>query len=200
MKREEQINKWLADKRIDANQVEMLKGLTDPQFTGMAALIEANAPNKPGVPKGAEDEGDEGEAGGEGEGEGEGDEGEAGGEGDEPEANQKPVTKQKKVVDANTDKDYNQWARNAYQKERTALIQTIKGNKANPYTDAELSGKGIEDLQKIAALAGNTTDRSLQPTHKGKKPQAPAGNAASDGEVEYAPLVNPNQRRAKSAK
>ena len=199
MNRQEQINKWLADKRIDANQAEMLKGLSDVQFAGVASLVDAANAQKPAVPgkPAGKGEGDEGEGEGdegEGEGDGDGDEGE-GDDGDEPEVNKSTKTpKTAKVIDFNTDEDFTEWSRSQYAKRRPTLTAKIKANKANPYTDAELAAMSINSLEKTAALASTTTDRALQPTGASKLAKKPQGNA-DEGGTEFKPLINPNQRR-----
>ena len=196
MNRQEQISKWLADKKIDANQAEMLKGLSDVQFTGFASLVDA-ANQKPAVP-GKPASADEGDGEGDGdEGDGEGDDGDGDGDGDgeEPEGNKAKTPKQKKVVDANSDDDFSEWSRLQYAKRRQTLTAKIKANKANPYSDEELGAMSINSLEKTAALASTTTDRALQPTGAGKgAAKKPTGNS-DEGEETFKPLINPNQRR-----
>jgi len=165
--KKEKIEGWVTANLLDANQAKTLEATDDAMF----ALFETNfektlvAPPKKEEPLKVNTE--EGK-----------------------EVTKKVETPVPPTVNKE-DEDRTLWANKSYKVARDGYIETIMGNKLNPYTAEELAGKSINDLEKLATLASNQTDMTAATPGSFT---TPAGNAdKGKGKPKIAPYVNKHQ-------
>lgn len=177
MNKQEQINKLLADKLITANEQKVLEGMTDEQFA-VANKFRTPTPPNADAKKGEEEDTEEGE--------------DTEDEKDGVEGNKKsevpPVTEKPAKTTPEVNED-DAWAKAQIVAKRAEYVKAITANKANAFTKAELEGMHMPQLEKMASLAGNTTDMTAAGTPAPKAP-APAGNSAK----KITPYVQPHMR------
>ena len=167
MNKQEKINKLLADKLIDANEAKTLGTFSDEQF----ALFEKNVgpAHKSAETLSTDEKEEEGE-------EEEEEDSEVDGNADKKDK----APKGSVVVDTNKDADFLVWAKQKHDAEKAANIKAIMANKSNEFTKTELETMHINTLERMARLAGNTTDMAGAPSKKDAvKPDANSGKKVS---------------------
>jgi len=159
MTRTEKVNALIANSDWGEDDRELLEGMTDEQFARVEAAAEKPQVNEDEENKEGDEEkpaeGSEESAEGEGESKDEG-EGEEKSE-DEPEANQEKETVED-VIGNIKDPAVRETIERSVARDKAikeSMVKELSGNKSCPYSEDELKGKSIDELEKLLTLSGS---------------------------------------------